>query len=117
MFGIGFKEAFEGLFKLTTTEKNFKFHLVAAAIVIIAAFYFNFTLTEWLILILTISFVLVSEAFNTAIEVLIDYVDKRRNANIKIIKDISASAVLLSAINSIVVGIILFYPKILILLK
>ncbi len=114
---IHFKEALAGLMEVTRTENTFKIHLVIAIATIIAALYLGFSAVEWLILILIISSVLAAEAFNTAIEIFADYVDKKHNPSIKIVKDISASAVLITVIASVIVGIILFYPKLLILLK
>lgn len=117
MRNIHFKEAFEGLLRVVITQNTFRIQLVIATLTIIAAFYFNFNQTEWLFLLITVSLVLTAEAFNTAIEIFADYVNKKRNGSIKIIKDISAAAVMITVINSIIVGTILFYPKILILLK
>ena len=117
MFGIHFKEAFEGILKVITTQQTFKVMLLIALITIIAAFYFNFNQTEWLFLLITVSLVLTAEAFNTAIEVFADYINGKRDKSIKLIKDISAAAVMMTVINSIIVGVILFIPKILIFLK
>ncbi len=117
MFGIHFKEAFEGLLKVVSKERTFQVHLIVALIVILAAFYLGFDTSEWLILLLTISLVLTSEVFNTAIETFADSITKNHNNSIKLLKDISAGAVLLSAIMSIIIGVILFYPKVLMFLK
>ena len=68
---------------------------------------------EILILILTIFLVFISEFFNTAVENLCDLYTNEYNEKVKIIKDIGAGAVTLSAIASVIVGIIMFLPKIL----
>ena len=117
MFGIHFKPAFEGIWKVITTQKTFKAMMLIALITIIAAFYFGFNSTEWITLILMITLVLTAEMFNTAIEFLSDRINSKRDQEIKVVKDISAGAVLTASLISIIVGIILFYPKILIFLK
>ncbi|MEM5805648.1 MAG: diacylglycerol kinase family protein [Candidatus Aenigmatarchaeota archaeon] len=117
MFNIHLKEAFEGIWKIITTQRTFKVMLAIALITIIAAFYFDFNRIEWLILIIMINLVLTSEMLNTAIEFLSDRVNNKYDSKIKVVKDISAGAVLTASITSVIVGIILFYPKILIFLK
>lgn len=78
--------------------------------------FFKVNYIEVLILTLTIFFVFISEFFNTAVEKLADLYTTEYNENIKIIKDISAGAVTLAAIASIIVGVVIFLPKILIIL-
>ena len=117
MTRIHFKEAFEGLLKVIATQTTFKVHLIIAFMTMLGAFYFNFNETNWIILTLTVSMVLTAEAFNTAIEFFADYTTKKRNNSIKLVKDVSAGAVMITVITSVIIGLILFYPKLLILLK
>lgn len=117
MFGIHFKEAFEGLVKIAQSQRTFQVHLAMSLITIIAAFYFDFSPVEWSILVITISLVLTAEAFNTAIETFADSITIKPNGYIKTLKDMSAGSVLISAIYSVVIGFILFYPKISMLLS
>lgn len=117
MFGIRFKAAFDGIVKVVTTQRTFNVMLAIALITIVAALYFDFNLTEWLLLILMITLVLTAEMLNTSIEFLADRVNHRKDPAIKAVKDISASAVLIASLISIVVGVILFYPKILMFLS
>jgi undecaprenol kinase len=91
-------------------ERNFKIHLVAIIIVTRAGFYFSISKVEWLIIILTMMFVTTLELINSAIEYLSNFVSPRFNENIKIIKDVSAGAVLLAAIGSVIIGLIIFVP-------
>lgn len=107
-----FKYAFNGVKLFLCNEHNAWIHLTAAVMVIIGAWFFKFSEIEWLILILTIGFVLTTEAINTAIEYLCNHVCKEHNNEIGIIKDVAAGAVLLSAITAAIIGIILFTPKI-----
>ena len=117
MFDIHFKAAFEGIVKVITTQRTFQVMLAIALITIVAALFLRFTTTEWFVLILMITMVLSAEMFNTSIEFLADRVNNRKDSAIRLVKDISAASVLTTALISIAVGIMLFYPKILMLLK
>lgn len=87
-------------------ERNFRFHLCAAAFVIfVAASFYELTRAEWAILLLTIGAVHAFEAMNTALERLCDRVDKEQNELIRRCKDCAAAAVLISAMAAIAVGI------------
>ena len=111
------KNAINGILSVVKSGRNIKIQLIFAIIVIIAGIVFKITNIEFLILILTIFFVLVSEFMNTAIENLCDLYTTEYNEKIKIIKDIGAGAVTLAAIASVCVGLIMFLPKILILFR
>ncbi len=81
------------------------------------AFAVNLNRYEWLILIITIGLVLAAELLNTVIEVVVDLaVQEKLLPEAKIAKDVSAAAVLLMSLVSIVVGVILFFPHLLPLL-
>ena len=111
-----FRYAVVGLFSLFREENNARVHLVASVITIVGAYLLQFSLIEWAILLLTISMVLVAEAFNTALERLANRVSTEYHVLIKEAKDISAAAVLLAAIGACVIGVVLFTPKLLQLL-
>ena len=111
------KNAINGILSVVKSGRNIKIQLIFAIIVIIAGIVFKITNIEFLILILTIFLVLVSEFMNTAIENLCDLYTTEYNEKIKIIKDIGAGAVTLAAIASACVGLIMFLPKILILFR
>ena len=111
------KNAINGILSVIKSGKNIKIQLVLAIIAIMAGFIFKITNIEFLILILTIFFVLVSEFMNTARENLCDLYTTEYNEKIKLIKDIGAGAVTLSAIASVCVGLIMFLPKVLILFR
>lgn len=81
-------------------------------------FLFQISSVEWLAIIIVIGMVFALEAMNTAIETLADFAcDKKRHPLIKIVKDVSAAGVLLAAIAALFVGIVVFLPKIIGLLK
>lgn len=107
-----FKYAYRGILKLWD-EHNMRIHIFFAIVAIILAWVLDFAAWEWVVLFLTIGFVVVMEAINSAIEKLCDFVCSEKRKEIGLVKDIAAGAVLLSAIISVVVGVILFLPKIL----
>ncbi|WP_165767880.1 diacylglycerol kinase family protein [Virgibacillus indicus] len=113
---IGFSYAWNGIKHVIRTERNFRFHLMAAILVIIAGIVFHISHVEWSLVMIVIGLVLILEMINTAIEKLIDYLKPEINPAAKIIKDISAAAVLISAITAAAIGLIIFIPKIIIIL-
>lgn len=108
---LSFKYAFHGIIYAIRTQQNLRIHLISATMVIIAGFIFDLHRIEWLILILCIGFVICAELFNTAIESLADEVEPDYNPRIKIVKDLAAAAVFVSAIVSAIIGLIIFIPK------
>lgn len=108
-----FKCAFDGLRYAVATQRNFRFHLVAAILVSAAAYFLKVSTTAWAVLILTINNVLVVELINTAIEVMVDLVSPEYHPLAKKVKDLAAGAVLLVAIASIVVGLVVLGPPLL----
>lgn len=112
-----FKYAFNGIYILFKEEPNAGIHFFACILVIIAGFVFKVSATEWIMLIFAIALVFAMEALNAAIENLADRVDINHNELIKKTKDLAAAAVLLSAIAAVIIGVIIFLPKILALLN
>ena len=108
--------AFNGLKDCILHEKNFRIQYILALLVVIAGIFFSLSATEWMIILLCFSVVLSFEIINSAIEKLCDLVSPDFNLTIKKVKDMSASAVLLSAIISFIIGCIIFLPKIFVLL-
>lgn len=102
-----------GIKLIFKNERNFRIDLVLAVLVIIAGLFFNISHIDWIALSLVISIVLVSETINSAIEALCDTVSQDFKINIKYAKDVSAGAVLVSAIVSVVTGLIVFAPYLL----
>ena len=111
-----FSFAFAGIFAVLKTQHNFWIHLLAATIVILAGFVFGLTRMEWVIITLTIGFVLSAEIMNSAIEYLVDLLSPQHNPKAGLIKDVAAAAVLVSAIAAAIVGLLIFIPKIIQLL-
>ena len=108
-----FKYAIEGVISSFKSERNMKIHLLIMLIVIILGFILKINTAEWIICIVLFGLVIAGELFNTAIETTIDLITKEQNEKAKLAKDISAGAVLILAISSIIIGLIIFVPKIL----
>ena len=107
-----FKYAFEGIFRFLMKERNFRIHVLITFLVIIAGFIFRIERIEWVVILLLVAIVLISEAINSCIERICDFISPGLDKRIKAIKDISAGVVLIGAIISIIVGCIIFLPYI-----
>jgi diacylglycerol kinase (ATP) len=106
-----FRAAFSGLGRLVTSERHFQLHLIAAACAIILAAFLGFDTMEWAILMVTIGLVLVAEGLNSALERAIDTTTPGFHPLAKAAKDIAAGSVLIAAIISVIVGLLLYGPK------
>jgi diacylglycerol kinase (ATP) len=107
-----FLYAIKGLSHALTTQGNFRIHLVAMAAAVILGFYFSISRIEWLFVVVAIGFVLAAELFNTAVEYLVDLVSPEWKEKAGWIKDVAAGAVLIAALVALVIGLIIFLPKI-----
>lgn len=107
-----FKYAFEGLTTAFKQEKNMKVHVLIAVLVLILGFALKISKIDWIICTFAIVMVITAELFNTAIETIVDMITMQKNKKAKIAKDVSAGAVLITAIGAAIVGIIIFSPKI-----
>ena len=104
--------AFRGLLDFFKKEHNAWIHLFISIIVIILGFIMHISAGEWIAICFAIGFVWVTELINTAIEKIMDFISPAEDPRIKLIKDISAGAVLVAAIVTVIVGCIVFVPKI-----
>lgn len=113
---MSFQFAIRGLLLSIKSQKNFRTELIIGIIAMILGCYFHFNTTEFALLILTITIVLMAELFNTVIEFVVDaYFGQKYSMLAKMAKDISAGTVLLVSIASLGIGIVLFLPKVMIL--
>lgn len=106
-----FNHAISGVIHTVRTQRNMKIHLVASLGVLIACFCFNVSKVEFLILAVTITMVVAAEIINTAIEAAIDMTTNYYHPLAKIAKNAAAGAVLITAINALVVGYVIFWDK------
>ena len=107
-----FSHALRGLrvFWATTKTMHLMTYIVATLVVIVLGFYFCISSLEWIAVIFSIGFVLVSEIFNTAVEIDIDLTSPQYHPYAKDTKDVAAAAVLLSVFTALIVGLIIFIP-------
>ncbi len=112
-----FKFAFNGIRILFLNEHNVWIHLIAALSVIIAGIVLKISHSEWTIVLIAIGLVFTSEAINTSIEKLSDFVSPDKRSPIKEVKDLAAAGVLISSITALLVGFFVFLPKILTLIR
>lgn len=108
-----FNFAIEGLISALKNEKHMKVHILATIIIVILAIVINASKVEILIISLSVSFVVITELVNTAVEAIVDLVSPERHPLAKLAKDVAAGAVLVAAINALCVGYLLFYDKLL----
>jgi diacylglycerol kinase (ATP) len=107
-----FKHAFHGIFITFRTQHNAWIHCLAIVFVLALGFTFHVTTTEWFVLFLCTGMVLSAEIFNTSIEHLVDFISPEYNEKAGHIKDLSAAAVLITAIVSAIIGLWIFIPKV-----
>lgn len=107
---FSFKYAFAGLRHVVASQRNAWIHACITVAVIILAFVLKLSLLEWAILVLAIGLVWTAEIMNTALESLVDLASPQLHPLAKIAKDTAAAAVLISAIVSVLIGLIILLP-------
>jgi diacylglycerol kinase (ATP) len=108
-----FRYAFEGLNSFFATQHNAIIHLLMTIVAFTSAIFFKVSKGEAIALVIAAGMVWATELFNTAIEKLADLVSNDMHPSVKIIKDVSAAAVLIAAIAAFITGAIIFLPKLL----
>jgi diacylglycerol kinase (ATP) len=105
-----FTYAGRGIWVFLRSTHNAWIHVTVLVAVVILGFYFDITRTEWLAIVMACGFVLVAEAFNTAIEIDIDLTSPGFHPYAKDTKDVAAGAVFIASLTAAVVGLIVFIP-------
>lgn len=108
--GASFGYALSGLWYAVRTQLNMRIHLSVSAAVLVVGLYVGLSWTQWAVLVLTIGAVLIAELFNTVAEAALDAATSYYHPLIKIAKDVAAGAVLLTALLSVVVGLLILGP-------
>ena len=106
-----FSYAISGIVDLIRSEHNARIHLTAACLVIALSYLLQIDKIEWLFIFLSISIVFITELLNTAIEKMADIIQPEYDNRIKIIKDFSAGAVLISAVFAVITAGLILLPK------
>ena len=99
-----FDHAYRGLIYAVRTQRNMRFHVVAAVLVLVGSLLLGVSKLELAVLVLVIMFVFVTEMFNTALEFAVDLVTKEYHPLAKLSKDVSAGAVLVSSVGAVLIG-------------
>ncbi len=107
-----FKYALNGIKTALLSERNFQIECMLGLLILLPAIIFKISSIEWMIIIGCMGLVLSLELINTVIEKLCNFFHADFHPQIKIIKDISAAAVLIGAIASVVIALFIFLPKI-----
>lgn len=108
-----FSHAGRGIWVFLKSTPNAWIHVSLFTLALILGAYFSISMTEWMFLVFAGGFVLVSEAFNTAIEIDIDLTSPTYHPYAKDTKDVAAGAVLISALTALIIGICIFIPYLL----
>jgi diacylglycerol kinase len=106
-----------GIVLLVLSQWNARIHAVAAACAIGAGWWLGLTQIEWCIIVLAILLVWVTEALNTAIEFLVDLASPHIHPLAGKAKDVAAGAVLAASIGAVLLGLMIFGPKVAALLR
>ncbi len=115
-FKSSFRDCLNGLSFITENEKNFKREILIAVITLLFSIILKVDIEDFIIILVAIFLVLIMEIINTAIEKVVDLYTKEYNEIARIAKDVSAGAVLTASFFAVIVGIIIFIPKIINLL-
>jgi len=110
-----FVYAWKGIVSFFGREPNAQIHLAATVLVLVLSVTLGVNKWEIIAVVFSIAFVWIAEMFNTAIEKAMDFISIKKHPQIKLIKDISAGAVLIASIAAVIVGCLIFLPKLVIL--
>lgn len=110
-FISSFNYAVEGIIYSLMSQNNMRAHYVFAVVVIIGMLFFDLTRVEFALVFVSITLVVTAELINTAIESVVDLVTQEYHPLAKVAKDVSAGAVVVTAVNALVVGYLVFYNR------
>ena len=103
--------AFKGAIILLKKEASVKVQFTIAILVTAAGFFFNISSTEWTIQLLAIGLVMSMEGINTAVEEIANFIHPEHHSKIGLIKDIAAGAVFIASVFAVIIGLIIYIPK------
>jgi diacylglycerol kinase len=113
--GNSFGYAFSGLKAVFRTEHNMWIHAALTAVALLLGIWLRISAAEWMSLLIVMTLVWMAELFNTALEKTMDFISKEKHPQIKLVKDLSAAAVLVTAVAALIGGGIIFIPKLFLL--
>jgi diacylglycerol kinase (ATP) len=104
-----FHHALQGVLQGVKSQRHMRFHFFVAVLALLAGTIMRLSRAELLVLLFAVSLVIITELLNTAIEAVVDLVTITYHPLAKVAKDVAAGAVLVAALNAIVVGLLLFF--------
>ncbi len=110
---LAFRYAFAGWGHVLRTQRNAWIHGVMSVLVFAVSMWLGLSRVEWAVILLTVTMVWLAEFINTAIEAVVDLASPQRHELARISKDVGAAAVLITALNSILVGLLILGPPLL----
>jgi diacylglycerol kinase (ATP) len=102
----------KGAYRLISSEHSIMVQFGLGILVSIAGFYFDISATEWMLQTFAIGLIMAIEGANTAVEKICDFIHPGFNEKIGEIKDIASGAVFFAAITAVIIGAIIYYPKV-----
>ncbi len=111
-FLMSFVYAFKGIISSFKSERNMKIHITVMTLVILGGLYFKINTSEWVWCIICFAMVISSEIANTSVETVVNLVSPEKNYKAGLAKDLAAGSVLVAAIGALIIGLIIFLPKI-----
>ncbi|RAP34792.1 hypothetical protein DID77_00395 [Candidatus Marinamargulisbacteria bacterium SCGC AG-439-L15] len=106
-----FSYALRGIGFSFFSQRNMQIHSLAACSTIGLGWYFKLQLIEWTLIVISIFGVLISEMINTSIELSVDLTTRKRKIRAMLAKDVAAGTVLLAALNAVIIGSLIFFPR------
>jgi diacylglycerol kinase len=106
-----FADVGRGIRMAVQSERNLRIHLAVISIVVVTGFILGLSGMEWVAIVFSIGIVIVAELVNSAFEYLADTVHPEVDPGIRNAKDVAAGAVLIAVLAAVVVGVIIFLPK------
>lgn len=110
-----FVYAISGILYVFKTQRNIKIHFIMAMMVFMLSWLLELNTLELLVVTITITLVMTTEMINTAVETVVDMYTREYHPLAEVAKNVAAGAVLISAINAIIVGYLVFYKKLVVL--
>jgi len=108
-----FKYAFAGIIYTFRTQANAWIHAIGGVLALAAGFFLRISSGEWIFVVIAIGSVITAEIFNTSMEALVDLVSPEHQEKARVVKDLSAGAALITSLMALIIGCIIFIPKIL----
>jgi diacylglycerol kinase len=112
-----FRNAYNGLKYVFSTQRNAKIHLLISLLVVLCGIFFHISASQWINLTLVMGLVWAAECMNTGVEKLTDLASPEYHILARIAKDCAAAAVLMASLTAVVVGSIIFIPRLIIVLN